>query len=103
MSDGGSPGCGNHWRVDEHDQDIYQQLELTLCDAEKEDEDEDEDYDDFSIYSPDDEDLSDDYDNINLECVSYNVVLDQDDAVWHHRAAFYKMNTPMLKSVTDHK
>jgi hypothetical protein len=72
---------------------------LILCDAEVKDEEEDEDYDDVSVYSPDDEELSDDYYDIDQERESYNDVLDEDNAVQHQREAFYKMYTPILKSV----
>jgi hypothetical protein len=60
-------------------------------DAEEYVEDDDEDYDDVSSYSSDDEQLSDDYSSIDPGCESYNDVLDQDKAVQHHRAAFYRM------------
>jgi hypothetical protein len=95
LSVGESPGRGNRPRYD-----IDQQVELVLRDdAEEYVEDDDEDYDDVSSYSSDDEELSDDYSSIDPGCESYNDVLDQDEAVQHHRAAFYRMYVPMFRSV----
>jgi hypothetical protein len=93
MLDGTSPGYGNHPHYD-----IDQQVEAVLHDAEEYNEHDDEDYEDVSIYSSDDEELSDDYSSINPASES-NDVLDQDNAVRHHRAAFYKMYVPMFRSV----
>jgi hypothetical protein len=95
LSGGESPGRGNRPCYD-----IDQQVEVVLCDdAEEYVEANDEDYDDVSSYSSDDEQLSNDYSSIDPGCESYNDVLDQDEAVQHHRAAFYRMYVPMFRSV----
>ncbi len=72
---------------------------MIVHDAEEYVEADDEDYEDVSIYSSDDEELSDDYSSIDPAHESYNDMLDKDDAVWHHRAAFYRMYVPMFRSV----
>ncbi len=102
MLDGKSPGYGNHPHYD-----IDQQVEAVLHDAEGYNEHDDEDYEDVSIYSSDDEELSDDYSSINPASES-NDVLDQDDAVRHHRAAFYQNVCPHVQKcknrhTPDHK
>jgi hypothetical protein len=94
MSDSESPGHGNRPHYD-----IDQWVEVVLHDAEEYDEHDDEDYEDVSIYSSDNEELSDGYSSIDIACESYNDSLDQDDAVQHHRAAFYRMYVSMFRSV----
>ncbi len=72
---------------------------MVLHDKEGYDEHNDEDYEYVRIYSFDDEELSDDYSSIDLTCESYNDVLDQDEAVQHHRAASYRMYVPLFRNV----
>ncbi len=92
-----STGWGNQQHVDVM-RDLQHQLVSVLGD--EIDEDEDAEYD-FSICQADEDNMSSDYASIDTIAETYKYVLDNDDAVQHHRVAFYRTCLPKYRSMQE--